>query len=163
MLISSTCHKAATVMKGRMCRGAGGQKDKSRCVDMEISTSVEKILTWNAELIGRMIELSASSNVPENVFVLLKIKNKINTIGQKALELTITWLGACLNMQKKLDFKPKNNEIEFDRMNTEACESSCRYLDKVQVILVKEQSVSGKNIGNLLNKAGVVVFLQHAA
>ncbi|KAI8459662.1 hypothetical protein BY996DRAFT_6409990 [Phakopsora pachyrhizi] len=128
MLISLTCHKAATVIKGRMYRGAGRQKDKSRCVDVEISISVEKLLTWHAELIGRMIELSAFSNVPENFFGLLKIKNKINTIGQKALELTITWLGACLNKQKKLDFKPKKNEIDFDRMNTEDCFLSFVYL-----------------------------------
>ncbi|KAI8448122.1 hypothetical protein BY996DRAFT_6466093 [Phakopsora pachyrhizi] len=32
-----------------------------------------------------------------------------NTIVQRALELTITWLGACLNKQKKLDFKPKSD------------------------------------------------------
>ncbi|CAH7682209.1 hypothetical protein PPACK8108_LOCUS14985 [Phakopsora pachyrhizi] len=163
MLISLTCHKAATVIKGRMYRGAGGQKDKSRCVDVEISISVEKLLTWHAELIGRMIEISAFSNVPENFFGLLKVLEEnffqayINTIGQKALELTITWLGACLNKQKKLDFKPKKNDIDFDRMNTEDCESLCRYLDKVQVILVKEQSLSGKKAENFLNKARVVV------
>ncbi|WAQ89859.1 hypothetical protein PtA15_11A551 [Puccinia triticina] len=33
---------------------------------------VEKLLTWHAESVGRMIELSSPSEVPENVFSLLK-------------------------------------------------------------------------------------------
>ncbi|CAH7688197.1 exocyst complex component Sec10-like protein [Phakopsora pachyrhizi] len=243
--------KPSSSSNTNVVEGDAGGKDGAEEVEVEEGDGdlnlevVEKLLTWHAESIGRMIELSAPSDVPKNVFGLLKalaesfckayveagletcqsqllsqdpkmepdlralkviklvdlsmnlwqrylnnvimplssssvtvrrelsiynhnilvrIEDKINTIVQKALELTITWLGSCLNKQKKLDFKPKNDEIEFDRMNTEACESSCSYLDKVRVILVEEESLSGKNVENFLNEAGVVfhsMLLEH--
>ncbi|KAI8448890.1 exocyst complex component Sec10-like protein [Phakopsora pachyrhizi] len=82
---------------------------------------------WQRYLNNVFMTLSSSSvtvrrellNYSHNILV--PIEDKINTIVQRALELKITWLGACLNEQKKLGMKIKNNEIKFNRMNTKAC------------------------------------------
>ncbi|WAR59905.1 hypothetical protein PtB15_11B546 [Puccinia triticina] len=196
---------------------------------------VEKLLTWHAESVGRMIELSSPSEVPKNVFSLLKtlaesfckgyvetaletslaqfssydlkaepslkpmtviktadmamhlwqryvttaivplaaasvnirremsifnnhilvrIENKINSVAQKALECVLSWLSSSLGKQKKLDFKPKNDELDFSRTHTEACAACSDFLNTTRTIV--NQSLSGKNSEIFLSEVGVV-------
>ncbi|KAA1097251.1 Exocyst complex component 5, variant 3 [Puccinia graminis f. sp. tritici] len=195
----------------------------------------EKLLTWHAESVGRMIELSSPSEVPKNVFSLLKtlaesfckgyietaletslaqfssydfkaepslkpmtviktadmamhlwqryvttaivplaavsvnirremsifnnhilvrIENKINSVAQKALECVLSWLSISLAKQKKLDFKPKNDELDFSRTHTEACAACTEFLNTTRTIV--NQSLSGKNSEIFLSEVGVV-------
>ncbi|KAI7934449.1 hypothetical protein MJO28_017082 [Puccinia striiformis f. sp. tritici] len=201
-------------------------------LDLDVA---EKLLTWHAESVGRMIELSSPSEVPKNVFSLLKtlsesfckayietaletslaqfssydlkaepslkpmtvirtadmamhlwqryvttaivplaassvnirremsifnnqtlvrIENKINSVAQKALECALSWLNICLGKQKKLDFKPKNDELDFSRNQTEACVGCSEFLNITRTVV--NQSLTGKNSEIFLSEVGVV-------
>lgn len=76
--------------------------------------------------------------------------------GPKLIELPpaiIAWLSSQLSKQKKNDFKPKNDDLAFARVNTEPCEACCDELEKVRD--VAKESLSGKNLEVFLTEIGV--------
>ena len=58
-----------------------------------------------------------------------------------------------LTKQKKLDFKPKNDDLAFSGINTEPCLLVCDFLSKVKD--VAEESLSGRNREVFLTEVGV--------
>ena len=65
----------------------------------------------------------------------------------------ITWLTTQLAKQKKVDFKPRNDDISFARVNTEPCVACCESLEKVRDAAM--QNLSGKNLEVFLTEIGV--------
>jgi hypothetical protein len=65
----------------------------------------------------------------------------------------ISWLAAQLAKQKRNDFKPRNDDLSFSRVNTEPCEACCDLLEKVRD--VAKESLSGKNLEVFLTSIGV--------
>ncbi|KAI5476482.1 exocyst complex component protein [Pseudohyphozyma bogoriensis] len=201
--------------------------------ELDLGTA-EKMLSWHAEAVGRMVELSAAGDVPRNAFSLLKvladsfgkayletaldtalhqislydakaepilapiyvirladmimhlwqryintallplagtsvtvrremnifnnhvvvrIEGKVNGIVQRTTDAIVTWLAIVLAKQKKLDFKPKNDDMAFARVNTEPCIMACDFLVKVREAAVA--SLSGKNVEVFLTEVGV--------
>lgn len=58
-----------------------------------------------------------------------------------------------LAKQKKTDFKPRNDDDSFARVNTDPCVGCCDILEKVGV--VAKQNLSGKNLEVFLTEVGV--------
>ncbi len=69
------------------------------------------------------------------------------------IEAIIAWLGLLLAKQKKLDFKPKNDDLAFARPNTEPCLLACAFLGKVRD--VANASLTGRNAEVFLTEIGV--------
>lgn len=65
----------------------------------------------------------------------------------------VAWLTILLAKQKKLDFKPKNDDMAFARINTEPCLLACDFLVKVREAAVA--SLSGRNVEVFLTEVGV--------
>lgn len=65
----------------------------------------------------------------------------------------VVWLSAQLTKQKKLDFKPKNEDLSFARMNTEPCVGCCELLTKVRD--AAKENLSGQNLESFLTEVGV--------
>ena len=65
----------------------------------------------------------------------------------------MAWLAILLTRQKKLDFKPKNDDMAFARINTEPCLLACDFLVKVREIATA--SLSGRNVEVFLTEVGV--------
>ena len=65
----------------------------------------------------------------------------------------IGWLSSQLAKQKKTDFKPKNDDLSFARVNTEPCIACCEMLEKVRDF--SKASLSGKNLEVFLTEIGV--------
>ena len=65
----------------------------------------------------------------------------------------ITWLSAQLAKQKRTDFKPKNDDLTFARVNTEPCVGCCDTLEKVRD--AAKANLSGKNLEVFLTEVGV--------
>lgn len=65
----------------------------------------------------------------------------------------IAWLSLQLSKQKKIDFKPRNDELSFERLNTEPCVACCDILEKVRD--AAKESLSGKNLEVFLTEVGV--------
>ncbi|KAL4081589.1 exocyst complex component Sec10-like protein [Scleroderma yunnanense] len=69
------------------------------------------------------------------------------------VEAIVSWLTLQLNKQKKNDFKPRNDDQSFARVNTEPCIACCEILDKVRE--AAQQNMSGKNLEAFLTEMGV--------
>ncbi len=64
-----------------------------------------------------------------------------------------SYLSTSLSKQKKTDFKPRNDDLSFARVNTEPCELCCDILEKVRD--AARDNISGKNLEGFLTEIGV--------
>jgi hypothetical protein len=69
------------------------------------------------------------------------------------LQDVVSWLALQISKQKRTDFKPRNDDSVFARVNTEACATCCDGLDKVRD--AAEQNLSGKNLEVFLTEIGI--------
>jgi hypothetical protein len=65
----------------------------------------------------------------------------------------VSWLSTQLSKQKRNDFKPRNDDLSFARVNTEPCEACCETLEKVRDSA--KQNLSGKNLEVFLSEVGI--------
>jgi hypothetical protein len=65
----------------------------------------------------------------------------------------IAWLAAQLAKQKRNDFKPKDDDLSFARVNTEPCVACCEMLEKVRD--AAKENLSGKNLDVFLTEIGI--------
>jgi exocyst complex component 5 len=65
----------------------------------------------------------------------------------------LSWLSTQLAKQKRNDFKPRNDDLSFARVNTEPCIACCETLEKVRD--AAKQNLSGKNLEVFLTEIGV--------
>jgi hypothetical protein len=65
----------------------------------------------------------------------------------------INWLALLLTKQKRNDFKPRNDDLSFARVNTEPCVACCDFLEKTRDS--SKQNLSGKNLEVFLTEIGV--------
>jgi tRNA U54 and U55 pseudouridine synthase Pus10 len=61
-------------------------------------------------------------------------------------------LASQLSKQKKNDFKPRNDDLSFARVNTDPCTACCEMLDKFRD--AAKENTSGKNLEYLLTEVG---------
>jgi len=77
-------------------------------------------------------------------------------------DAVVAWLSLQLAKQKKNDFKPRNDDLSFARVNTEPCELCCDMLERVRD--AAKQNLSGKNLEVFLTEIGVAfhsLLLEH--
>jgi Exocyst complex component Sec10 len=65
----------------------------------------------------------------------------------------VSWMATQLVKQKKTDFKPRNDDDSFARVNTDPCIGCCEILEKVGTVAKK--NLSGKNLEIFLTEVGV--------
>lgn len=65
----------------------------------------------------------------------------------------MAWLSVQLTKQKRNDFKPRNDDLSFARVNTEPCVACCETLEKVRD--AANLHLSGKNQEVFLTEVGV--------
>ncbi|KZS97887.1 exocyst complex component Sec10 [Sistotremastrum niveocremeum HHB9708] len=93
---------------------------------------------------------------------LSRIEGAVNSLLQKIVDAVVLNLSEKLKMQQKSDFKPRNDDISFARLNTEPCTQCCEILERV--LEAAEQNLSGKNLEVLLSEIGVAfntLLLEH--
>jgi len=117
------------------------------------------MVVFNNQTIGR-IENGANSllqRVADCMSLPLSFDYYLNRIVA-----VISWLSLQLGKQKKNDFKPRNDDISFARVNTEPCVACCDMLEKVRD--AARQNLSGKNLEVFLTEIGVAfhsLLLEH--
>lgn len=82
-----------------------------------------------------------------------RIEGATNNVLQKLTDSIVNWLSAQLSKQKKNDFKPRNDDMSFARVNTEPCVACCDMLEKVRD--AAKENLSGKNLEVFLTEIGV--------
>ena len=65
----------------------------------------------------------------------------------------LSWLSLQLTKQKRSDFKPRNDDLSFARVNTEPCIACCEMLEKVRDSA--KENLSGKNLEVFFTEIGV--------
>ncbi|KAL4943951.1 hypothetical protein BDV06DRAFT_122741 [Aspergillus oleicola] len=96
----------------------------------------------------------------------VRIEEKINTIEQKVIDITLLWVSKVLSGQKKNDFRPKEGDSTawLEKLQTPTCASLCAFLSRVQSIAVKSLPASGTNLRQLLTEIAVgtrTLLLEH--
>lgn len=69
------------------------------------------------------------------------------------LTAVVAWLATHLSKQKRSDFKPRNDDLSFARVNTEPCEACCETLEKARD--AAKQNLTGRNLEVFLTEVGV--------
>ncbi|KAI0082415.1 exocyst complex protein [Panus rudis PR-1116 ss-1] len=82
-----------------------------------------------------------------------RIEGAANQIMQRLTDSLVAWLSSQLAKQKKNDFKPRNDDLSFARVNTEPCVACCDMLEKVRD--AAKESLTGKNLEIFLTEIGV--------
>ncbi|GAA96373.1 uncharacterized protein L969DRAFT_91493 [Mixia osmundae IAM 14324] len=84
----------------------------------------------------------------------MRIEGKINEVLAHLIDGVVSWLAQMLSSkQKKSDFKPKNDDVAFSRVNTEPCIACTDYL--ALVLETTRGTLSGKNCETVLTEIGV--------
>ncbi|KAK4056327.1 Exocyst complex component 5 [Microbotryomycetes sp. JL221] len=97
-----------------------------------------------------------------NNHVSVRIEGKVNGIAQKTTDAVLFWISTSLSKQKKTDFKPRNDNEAFTRINTEPCVIVCDFL--VRVREAATETLSGRNLEVFLTEVGVTfhtLLLEH--
>ncbi|CUA70358.1 Exocyst complex component sec10 [Schizosaccharomyces pombe 972h-] [Rhizoctonia solani] len=81
-----------------------------------------------------------------------RIEGAANTLMQKTIDAVLAYLASQLSKQKKNDFKPRNDDLSFARVNTDPCTACCETLDKFRD--AAKDNTSGKNLEYLLTEVG---------
>ncbi|KAF7292335.1 Exocyst complex component protein [Mycena chlorophos] len=82
-----------------------------------------------------------------------RVEGAANALTQRITDSIITWLSSLLAKQKKSDYKPRNDDLSFARVNTEPCTACCETLERVRD--AAKLSLSGKNLEIFLTEIGV--------
>jgi len=82
-----------------------------------------------------------------------RIEGAANHLMQRLADAIINWLSIQLAKQKRNDFKPRNDDLSFARVNTEPCVACCETLERVRD--AAKANLSGKNLEVFLSEIGV--------
>ena len=108
------------------------------------------MVVFNNQTVSRM-ETGANAllqRITEGIFLIADLGEVLNE-----LSAIINWLSAQLTKQKRNDFKPRNDDLSFARVNTEPCILCCESLEKIRD--AAKQNLSGKNLEVFLTEIGV--------
>ncbi|KAJ3756440.1 exocyst complex protein [Lentinula raphanica] len=82
-----------------------------------------------------------------------RLEGGVNQLIHRLTDTIVAWLSNQLSKQKRNDFKPKNDDLSFARVNTESCVACCDMLEKVRDNA--KANLSGKNLEVFLTEIGI--------
>ncbi|KAK2466091.1 hypothetical protein APHAL10511_001733 [Amanita phalloides] len=91
-----------------------------------------------------------------------RLEGASNQLLQRLTDVIISYLSLQLTKQKRIDFKPRNDDLSFARVNTEPCIACSETLEKIRD--AAQESLSGKNLEVFLTEIGVAfhsLLLEH--
>ncbi|CAB4489655.1 exocyst complex component Sec10 [Rhizophagus irregularis] len=93
---------------------------------------------------------------------MMGVENKMNSAVQKMIDVIIARLSYLLSRQKKVDFKPKDEDDIVASLATTPCNNCVEYLKKIHSSI--SQCLDGKNLEYVLIEIGVTfhsILLDH--
>ena len=116
--------------------------------------------SYSSNIITLLISSSTTTTMAikrdiETFFIstISNLQMKFNNILQIYIDITLHYIQICLHKQKRNDFKPKDDDSSFARINTEPCLLSCEILNKFRDCVCN--SLSGSNLDKCLIEIGV--------
>ncbi|KAG8931285.1 Exocyst complex component 5 [Tulasnella sp. 419] len=136
---------------------------------LQVINSVDLICHLWQQYVGiALLPLASSSATIRREMIIFnsqtigRVEAACNALEFKIMDLVTAYLGAQLLKQKKTDFKPRNDDMSFARVNTEPCIACCEILKKVGD--AAKENLTGKNLETFLTEIGVSfhsLFLEH--
>lgn len=114
---------------------------------------------WQQYVNTALLPLASSSVTTRREMVVFnnqavsRLEGGANQLSQRVTDAIIAWLSLQLTKQKKNDFKPRNDDLSFARVNTEPCVACCESLEKVRD--AAKANLSGKNLEAFLTEISV--------
>lgn len=114
---------------------------------------------WQQYINTALLPLASSSVTVRREMVVFnnqtvsRIEGGANNVMQRVTDSVVAWLSTQLTKQKRNDFKPRNDDLSFARVNTEPCVLCCEILERVRD--TAQQNLSGKNLEVFLTEVGV--------
>ncbi|KAK2741776.1 Exocyst complex component 5 [Myotisia sp. PD_48] len=101
--------------------------------------------------------------------ILLRVEDKINSIEQKTVDVTLSWIARVLSSQKKNDFRPKEATPEgaagwLETLQTPTCASICGFLTRLHGLTLSSFPSGGTNIRIFLTEIALgtrALLLEH--
>lgn len=74
-------------------------------------------------------------------------EKKANAVLRSTLDVAVNWISKTLQQQKKLDFRPRDNDLEglVDALQTPTCQAICAFLT-TRVATAAAQALDGHNL-----------------
>ena len=74
------------------------------------------------------------------------IEKKTNSVMKSTVDVALNWVSRSLTTQRKLDFRPRDNELEgiVDSLQTPTCLTICTFLGRVATLAA--QAIDGHNL-----------------
>lgn len=74
-------------------------------------------------------------------------ERKANAVMKSTLDVALNWVTKLLAQQKKMDFRPKDDDLEglVDALQTPVCQAICTFLSS-KVFALARQAVDGQNL-----------------
>ncbi|GAA5846578.1 hypothetical protein JCM9279_006750 [Rhodotorula babjevae] len=132
-----------------------------RIADMIMHLWQRYISTALVPLAGTSVTVRREMGIFNN-HISVRIEGKVNSIVQRTTDAIVSYLSVILSKQKKGDFRPKNDELAFSRLNTEPCVLACEFLERVKD--AASEALSGRNKEIFLTEVGVTfhtLLLEH--
>ena len=90
-----------------------------------------------------------------------QMEDKVNSLMQKTIDVTITWVGKLLAGQKKTDFRPKEDALTgggswLELLQTPTCDAIFKFLSKVHS-LANNALAPSQNLTSLLTEVAINV------
>lgn len=110
------------------------------------ATSLHAVESKTNALVGRVLDGALCT------FSLLGdlSRTMLISVVVPAIHLHLSFL---LTKQKKLDFKPKNDDLSFERVSTEPCLLAVEFLDRIRERA--REALTGKNVEGFLTEVGI--------
>lgn len=92
-----------------------------------------------------------------------RIEDKTSTIVQKTIDVVANWVTRLLAGQKKLDFRPRDADLDFGRdgtsyleqLQTPTCAAICAFLARIKK--VAPQALDGQNLETFSNELALCI------
>lgn len=85
------------------------------------------------------------------------IERKTNNVVKSSVDVVTNWVSRSLATQKKMDFRPKDNELEVmaELLQTQTCGTICGFLKRV--LILAKQAIDGHNLEMFSSELGLAV------
>ncbi|KAK3695276.1 exocyst complex component Sec10-like protein [Podospora appendiculata] len=85
-------------------------------------------------------------------------ERKTNAVMKSTMDVVINWVTKTLAQQKKLDFRPKDNDLEglVDSLQTPTCQAICTFLSS-KVAALSAQAIDGHNLEMFSSELALVI------
>ncbi|KAK0730499.1 exocyst complex component Sec10-like protein [Lasiosphaeris hirsuta] len=86
-------------------------------------------------------------------------EKKTNAVMKSTMDVAVNWVGKTLAQQKKLDFRPRDNDLEglVDSLQTPTCQAICTFLS-AKVAVQAAQAIDGHNLEMFSSELALAVY-----